>query len=170
MRAFLRLYDRVISALAVLAGAGIAFAVTLDIYDVAVRALGMRPPGFTVATIEYVLLYFTLCAAPYLVRKKGHVYIDALTSRLPVRLRWIVDRFAYLASIVTCLLFAYISFGLLVDAFRSGLFDERSIDIPMWLLYLPMPPAFFLAACEFGRYFFGVDTFYAERTKAQDSA
>lgn len=170
MRAFLRLYDGVISALAVLAGAGIAFAVLLDVYDVAVRAFGMRPPGFTVATIEYVLLYFTLCAAPYLVRKKGHVYIDALTSRFPRKLRWVVDRLAYLASIATCLLFAYISFGLFVDAFKSGLFDERSIDIPMWLLYLPMPPAFFLAACEFGRYLVGVDTYYADRTKAPDSA
>lgn len=170
MRTLLRLYDGLISALAVVAGAGIAFAVALVIGDVALRAFGMRPPDFTVATIEYVLLYFTLFSAPYLVRKKGHVYIDALTSRLPDKPRWFADRLAYLISIITSLVFAYISFGLLVDAAQSELFDERSIDIPMWILYLPMPLAFFLVACEFGRYFIGIDTFYAERTKAQDSA
>lgn len=156
-------------ALAVLAGAAITVAFVLVVIDVGIRTAGFRPPAYTIAVVEYLLLYFTLFAAPYLVRQKGHVYIDALTSQLPRVLRFIVEKFAYMVCIISALTFAYIGWGLSIEAIDSGLFEERSIDIPIWLLYIPMPGAFFLVATEFLRYLVGIDTMYVDRTEAQDS-
>lgn len=139
------------------------------VIDVVIRTFGARPPSYTSAVVEYALLYFTLLAAPYLVRQKSHVYIDALTSRLSGQPRRIVEKLAYAVCVITSLLFAYIGWLLLTEAFELGLFDERSIDIPNWLLYLPMPLCFFLVAVEFARYLVGKDTMYADRTQVQDS-
>ena len=79
------------------------------------------------------------------------------------------EKTAYLVCIVTCLIFTYISLRLLFDAIQMGHFDERSVDMPMWLLYAPMPISFVLVATEFGRYFLGFDRFYVDRTIGQDS-
>ena len=138
------------------------------------EATGLKRKGLilallTSAVVEYILLYFTLFAAPFLTRKKGHVCVDALISRLKGRGRWLVEKFAYLICIATCLVFAYICFGLTLDAIRSGGFEERSIDVPLWINYAPMAPIFLLLALEFGRYLAGVDTLYVDRAKAPDS-
>ena len=170
MALFRRFYDALIFGFAGLSGISILLIFMLVIYDVTVRTLGFKPPALTSATVEYLLLYFTLFAAPYLVRKKGHVYIDALTARLTGKPRWTIEKFCYLLSIVTCLLFAYIGLDLLLEAIEDGLFDERSVDMPMWSLYAPIPIGFFLTACEFGRCLIGIDRFYLDRTVARDAA
>lgn len=156
-------------ALAVFAGAMIVLAFVVIVVDVGVRAWGFQPPAFTSAVVEYILLYFTLFSAPYLTRRKGHVLVDVLISHLRGRSRWLVEKFVYVVCISTCLIFAYIGFGLTVDAVRSGGFEERSIDVPLWLNYAPMAPAFLLVALEFGRYLVGIDTLYVDRTTAKDS-
>jgi C4-dicarboxylate transporter, DctQ subunit len=38
--------------------------------------------------------------------------------------------------------------------------DERSIDIPYWLLYVLFPPCFSLIALEFSRYLLGAESLY----------
>jgi TRAP-type C4-dicarboxylate transport system permease small subunit len=162
-------YNVLIVGLAVVAGAAIAAAFVVIVVDVGIRAAGWRPPAFTSAVVEYILLYFTLFAAPWLVRRKAHVYVDAVVSRLPGGARWSAEKLAYLVCIATCLTFSYIGFGLTVDAIRAGGFEERSVDVPLWINYAPMAPSFLLVALEFGRYLVGVDTMYVDRTRAPDS-
>ncbi len=169
MKALLGIYDRIIEALAVLAGAAIAVAFVLIIIDVGVRVTGFRPPAFTIATVEYLLLYFALFAAPWLVRQKGHVYVDALVSRLPQVARKLLEKLVYALCVAVPLIFAWFAMQLLIDAIASGMFEERAIDIPLWLLYAPMPLGFFLVATEFMRYLAGADTLYEDRTKVRDS-
>jgi TRAP-type C4-dicarboxylate transport system permease small subunit len=169
LKAAVAAYNGLIVGLAVVAGASIAAAFVLIVVDVGIRAAGLRPPAFTSAAVEYILLYFTLLAAPFLVRHKGHVYVDAVVSRLPRGVRWPIEKLAYLVCIATCLVFSYIGLGLTLDAIRSGGFEERSIDVPLWINYAPMSPAFLLVALEFGRYLVGLDTMYADRSRAPDT-
>ena len=78
----IRAYDRLIYGLAGLAGAMIAGVCLLIVYDVVARNLGLQPPRSTVALTEYALLYFTMAAAPYLVRVKGHIVVEVVYQRL----------------------------------------------------------------------------------------
>jgi TRAP-type C4-dicarboxylate transport system permease small subunit len=165
VKAAISAYNFLVMALAVLAGAVIGLAFVMIVIDVGMRFVGLQPPAHTVAVVEYILLYFTLFSAPYLVRTKGHVYIDVITMRLPAPVRRLVEKLAYVICILGSLTFAYIAWNLLIDAFYAHSFDERSIDIPTWLLYLPMPLSFFLVATEFIRYLLGFDTYYALRDK-----
>ena len=162
-------YRFAILALAALAGAMIGLAFLLIVVDVGMRATGFRPPAYTSAVVEYILLYFTLFAAPWLAREKGHVFVDALTSRLRGWARFLVLKLSYLICVATSLVFAVIGFWLLVSAIATPTIDERSIDIPSWVIYLPVGPVFLILAVEFGRYLLGFDAMHADRTKAPDS-
>ena len=169
LRAVGRAYEWLITTLAVLAAVVIGVAFVLVIVDVALRVFGQQPPAYTSAVVEYILLYFTLLAAPYLVRQKSHVHIDAVIALLHGGLRVAVEKLVYVICISISLLFAYISGELAFESIESGLFEERSIDIPLWLLYAPMPVCFALVAVEFGRYLLGVDSLYGDRREAKDS-
>jgi len=162
-------HARLIAALAVAAGVVIALALALIAVDVAIRAAGFKPPAFTSAAVEYALLYFTMLAAPWLVRQKGHVSVDALVSRLAGLARRLVEKTVYLICVAVSLVFAWYAFRLLMDAIASGQFDERSVDIPTWLLYAPMPVGFALVALEFARFLLGADSFYRDRGELRDS-
>ena len=169
MRLVVAAYNWLIVALAGLAGATIGLCFLLIVIDVSIRAVGRTPPAYTSAVVEYTLLYFTLLAAPYLVRQKGHVYVDALLSRLTGRTRWVAEKLAYCVCVVTSLAFSFIGFRLALAAIESGSIEERSIDVPSWVDYWAVGPIFLLVAIEFTRYLIGIDTMYRDRTKAMDS-
>lgn len=169
MSGIVKAYNFVLNGLAVVSGLVIFAAFVLIVVDVSIRTLGFSPPAFTIAVVEYILLYYTMFAAPWLVRQKGHVYIDVATQFLPPRVKWFVAKIAYTICIISAAVFCYFAMGLLIDAIRSGDLDVRGVDMPEWLLYLPMPPSFFLVAVEFGRYLIGIDDMYVHRTEVKDS-
>jgi C4-dicarboxylate transporter, DctQ subunit len=149
-----------VNAFAVAAGVLIIVAILLVLVDVCTRSIGFKPPGFTVAAVEYILLYFVLLSAPYLVRNKGHVLTDMVFQRLPKKIRWWIEKLIYTLCIVISVIFMTVGGFLFYEALLLGYLDERSIDIPYWLLYFLFPPCFLLIALEFLRYLLGVDSLY----------
>ena len=80
-------YEKLLFCLFAL-GAGILALVTLFIlYDVIARNTGFPPFTHTLALTEYGLYYVTLLGAPWLVRKKHHVYMQLVTAVAPAALR-----------------------------------------------------------------------------------
>lgn len=156
-------YDFLIKGLAVCAGIVIFTAFLLIVIDVSIRILGFQPPAFTIALVEYILLYFTMLAAPWLVRVKGHVFIDAVTQFLPRPLKWVLAKIVYAGCICSSLVFCVVSAQLLWEAFQSGDIDVRGVNMHLWVLYLPMPLASLLVAVEFGRFLIGIDDMYGYR-------
>lgn len=170
MQPIYKTYNHVINGLAVGAGAAVSVAFFLIIIDVMMRLVGLNPPAFTIAIVEYILLYFTMFAAPWLVRVKGHVFIDAVTQMLPRGAQVVLGKIVYFLSICSALVLCYVSILLLIDAIATSDLDIRGIYIPKWVLLAPMPPCFLLVAVEFLRYLIGVDDMYGSRTDVRDSA
>lgn len=162
-------YNFVLNTLAVFSGIVIFTAFLMIVIDVSMRILGFAPPAFTIAVVEYILLYFTIMAAPWLVRIKGHVYIDAVTQFLPPAVKKVVAKLVYLICICSALIFCYFSSQLFLDAWTSEMLDVRGVDMPQWALYLPMPIGFLLVAIEFARYLIGIDDMYAISVAARES-
>ena len=131
--------------------------------------LGIQPWIYSFGVVEYGLLWFAMLAAPWLVREKGHVFIDAVTQLLAPGIRRIIAKIAYLICVCSTLIFSYFSFELLVDAFATGQTDTRGEDMPLWTLLFPIPFCFFLVAIEFGRYLLGFDDMYGDRTDVRDN-
>ena len=88
-------------------------------------------------------------SAPWLVRERGHVAIEALVAVLPNRTRRALAKFVYLVCGSVCFLFAWFSLELFWEAWVTGEEDIRGVDMPYWLLFSPMPIAFLLAGLEF---------------------
>jgi len=162
-------YNYLLNGLAVCSGIVIFTAFVLIVFDVSIRIMGFKPPAFTIAVVEYILLYFTMFGAPWLVRQKGHVFIDAVTQFLPPAVKRAVAKLVYMICITSSLIFFYFSGGLLIETLRSGSLDVRGVDMPQWLLFAPMPLCFFLVAVEFGRYLIGIDDMYGDRTDVRES-
>jgi TRAP-type C4-dicarboxylate transport system permease small subunit len=156
-----RIYSSILTGCVVIAGGLIMVSIALVIFDVTVRAFGMRPPGFTVAFVEYILLYFVLLSAPYLVREKGHVFTDMLVSQFGPRTRMICEKLVYLICIIISIVFAVVGGMLFHEGYKFGYVDERSIDIPYWALYVLYPLCFSMIAIEFARFLWGADSLYA---------
>jgi C4-dicarboxylate transporter DctQ subunit len=160
VKSILRTYDWLITALAVLAGAVVAIIFVLIVLDVAWRELAGGSFAFTLGVVEYGLLYFTLLAAPYLVRQKGHVFIEAMVVRFPRGLRRALEIIVYLLCIAATLVFAYFSLVLLMEKIQSGTLDIRGIDFPSWVIVAPLAPCYLLVALEFLRFLIGPDSMY----------
>lgn len=133
---------------------------TMIVVDVSIRTFGYRPPLFTSSVVEYALLYLAVCSAPWLVRERGHVVIEALVAVLPDAVRRPLAKFVYLVSAAISFLMAYLCWGLLAAYWVGGELDVRGIDLPYWLQFLPLPFCFALVGLEFCMYLAGLRSYY----------
>lgn len=146
--------------LAVFARLLIGALVLLVVSDVAVRNAGLRPLGWAVNTSEFFLLYITFLSMPWLVRQKGHVFVEFLRIALPRNAKAILARVVYFACLVLCLYLAWVAGRSLVLAIERGTYEMRTFDMPKWMVFAPMVMAFLLSAVEWLRYLLGYDDFY----------
>ena len=134
--------------------------VLLVVADVAVRNAGLRPLAWAVNSSEFLLLYITFLAMPWLVRQKGHVFVEFLRVALPRNAKVVLARVVYLACMVLCLYLAWVAGRSLILAIERGTYEMRTFDIPKWMVFAPMVVAFALSAVEWLRYLLGHDDFY----------
>lgn len=147
----LRLYDRVIVGLAV-TGAVTLVAITIAIIiDVVLRNTGFRPSQSTSALVEYVMLYSTMAAAPWLVRKNGHVAISSFVETMPRTIRVLTGRVVLVLCIIVLALLSWRSAAVGLQMLATGSVDMRSINIPSWVLYAMLSGGFGLMTLEFLR-------------------
>ena len=144
-------WDRLVNGLAGLAGLLIAGVCLLIVWDVIARNLGLEPPTSTVAFTEYALLWFTMAAAPWLVRERGHIVVEILYQRLPGAPRKLLDRLILLLCALISMTVALIAGLLALEAWQWGEIEVRSLDAPRWLLFFPMVGGFLLMGVEFLR-------------------
>ena len=153
-------YEKLLFCLFAL-GAGILALVTLFIlYDVIARNTGFPPFTHTLALTEYGLYYVTLLGAPWLVRKKHHVYMQLVTAVAPAALRPVICKLSYLLCALACGLICYYAGLVTVEAWIRGDMEVRSFDMPRWLIFAVMPVSFSLLTIEFSRYLAGFDSMY----------
>lgn len=165
-----KLYDRLILALAIVAGVMMGAMPILIAYEVLLRNIGLKPPIWAVPINEFALLYCTVFAAPWLVRRKGHVFVEALIGALTPRARRRLERVTYACCALLCLVLAYYATRLTITGLAAGDAEVRSFRMPTWLLYGPMALGFFLTAVEFLRLLWRGESYYdtppEERTSA----
>lgn len=161
-----RVYDATIVASAIVAGALVAFIFVAIFVDVTVHALGLQPPIWAASAVEYAMLYLTMLAAPWLVRKKAHIVIDVVRTQVSETVQRTLERIVYVTAILACLVFTYYGADLTIATYARAEFDIRSIDVPRWLLYAPMPAGFLLIGIEFVRLLFGTESLYRDTPSA----
>jgi len=159
-----------ITLLKTLAGVVIFGVFLLIVSDVLVRIAGFQTWQASSVLAEYGLLWFTMLAAPWLLRSKAHVFIDAITQILPAAARRLLEKFVYLVCVFFSLVVFYYSLRLMIEAIAEDQIDVRAVDMPLWTLIAPIPLCFLLLAIEFLRFLLGYDSMYGSRTDVRESA
>jgi TRAP-type C4-dicarboxylate transport system permease small subunit len=153
-------YEKFVFALFCSAAGILALITLIILYDVIARNIGIPAFAHTLALTEYGLYYVALLGAPWLVRKRHHVYMQLITAIVPLTIRPYISKLSYFLCFITCALICYYSGVVTVETYIRGDHEVRSFDMPRWLIFVIMPISFFLMTFEFGRYLLGIDDMY----------
>jgi C4-dicarboxylate transporter, DctQ subunit len=129
--------------------------------DVVVRNFGYQSSAHFFTFTEYALLIVPCLGAPWLVREKGHIYVEILLMHLKPRARRWMMRGIGVACIAVCLVIAWYGFGVTIADFRGAERDVRSFDMPRWLVVGWIPLSFLMMAIEFTRFLWRGEDFLA---------
>jgi len=135
-----------------LAGILMVAMMAMIVVDVALRNLGYQSSAHFFTFTEYFLLLIPLLGAPWLVREKGHIYIELLIAALPPRVRRTLLVLIVLACIAVALILAWFGGAITVQDYLANEKDVRSFDMPRWMLMASMPLSFGMMALEFIRF------------------
>ena len=152
MKTITATYEKFVEGLALLSGLIIAGICLLIVYDVTARNLGLQPPASTVALTEYALLYFTMFAAPWLVRTRGHIVVEVMHTRLHGAARAIVDKIILAICLAVAAMICGLAAMLMLESIQRGEIEIRSLEMPRAFLFAPLVLGFGLMATEFLRF------------------
>ncbi len=156
----MRLLDFICNVLAVIAGAYLVAIMFGIVFQATARSFGFSGSSHVFTFSEFGLLYIVMLASPWLVRLRGHVFIELLSAALPNSAQKAYSRAVAALCIIICLFLMYYSFQNTMKAYRFGDAEMRSLDMPKWLLLGTMPLCFGLMALNFLRFVFGRETLH----------
>lgn len=157
----MRIIDRVCDFLAVLAGIYLVAIMFGIVFNALARTFGFSGSSHIFTFAEFGLLYIVMAASPWLVREKGHVFIELITAAIPSAIQSPFSRGVSALCILICLVLAWYTWGATAKAYQFGDAEMRSLDMPKYLLLGAMPICFSLMAVQFSRFVFGPDTLHS---------
>jgi len=141
----------VLYGMAWLAGVLMVAMMAMIVADVALRNLGYQSSAHFFTFTEYFLLLIPLLGAPWLVREKGHIYIEVLISALPQAGQRVLVFVVVVACVAVGAILAWYGGAITLQDYAGNEKDVRSFDMPRWMLMASMPLSFGMMALEFAR-------------------
>lgn len=155
-------YSRLLRCMAALAAIYLGLMMVAIVYSVLFRTLGLEYSSYSFVFIEYGFIYTLMLGAPWLVRLRGHVYIEIVTAAVSDRVRNVLSRVVAGLCFVVCLVLAFYAGALALEDYTFGELDVRgSRDIPRWIVTVAMPVGFGFMSIEFLRFVFGRETMHS---------
>lgn len=160
-----RYYELLLRGMMALAAAYLGLMMVSIVYYTSFRTLGLTYSGYAFVFIEYGFIYCIMLGAPWIVRQRGHIYIEVVTAAVPERVRIPLSRVVALLCVVVFAILAWYSGALALEDYLIGELDVRgSRDIPRWIITGSMPIGFALMAVEFARFVFGREVLHSGQT------
>lgn len=150
-----RAWGWVLWALMGLAGIYIGLMMVAVVYITVFRYFEWDYSPFTRAFIIYGFIYVLFLGSPWMIRHRGHVYIELLTAAVPNRVRDSLSRLIAFLSAVICLVWTWFTWGMFMEHWGDEMaFDELrgDLDLHRWITTIAFPIGFGLMAIEFMRY------------------
>ncbi len=144
-------YDRLIEALALLAALSIGCMCVWVTYEVVMRYLFTRPTIWAVDLSEYTLLWSTFLAAPWVLKREGHVTIDLLVNALGPTSRQRLGIVVSLIGAAICAIFAWSTAFSVIEYYQRELIIRHLWEIKQYIPYIAIPVGGTLLTIEFLR-------------------
>ena len=137
-----RIYDAGLHGMAVFAGVLMAAMMATICIDVLLRNLGYQSSAHFFTFTEYALLLIPCLGAPWLVREKGHIYVEIVLMYLSAEKRHLATRLIGIVCILVCLILAWYGGEVTVRNYLQHDMDVRSFDMPRWMIVGFIPLSF----------------------------
>src|SRR2546426_6686291 len=145
-------YDAMLYGMAIAAGFLMAAMMVVICLDVVLRNLGYQSSAHFFTFTEYALLAVPCLGAPWLVREKGHIYVEIIFMYLGARQRIVLRYLVGALCIIVCAVLAWYGSLLTLGDFMQNEKDVRSPDMPRWIVVGFIPLSFAMMAIEFLRF------------------
>jgi TRAP-type C4-dicarboxylate transport system permease small subunit len=136
--------DRLIDALAIVAGALLCALVVLILVDVIARYLRWFSLAWGLEATEYILYAITFLGAPWVLRERGHIAIELVVERLSERARRMARLATDALGAAVCALLLYFACRVVWQSYASGTMVHKSFVFPEWWAFAGMPPIFLI--------------------------
>lgn len=120
--------------------AALILVLTINIgYEVVSRYFFLSPTAWALDFSEYILIYSTFLAAPWLYKLGGHVSINVMVNNLGVRPRLLIEVFTGIVGwAVTTIVTLRVGFDT-VDAFTRNVLIVRPVLMPKYAIMWVIP-------------------------------
>lgn len=150
MLMFWRGFDRLLVLMAVIAALLIPFMFLAIVYDVTTRTLRVWQISWVLGVTEYALLYVTTLGAPWLLREKGHVSMEAFRTLLPSKVNAVIEKLVLALCAIACIVVTVTGWPVLIQ--NISIMDIRSDYLMRWMLYVPVVLSFAMCSVQFIRF------------------
>jgi C4-dicarboxylate transporter, DctQ subunit len=146
-----RIFDKLLTAFAVLAGLLLLFITFTIGYTILARVVGLPSIMWEVQFNEYALVWITFLGSAWALAGNKHVSIDLFTRNLgPRKARWMSVLHNLMGIAVCGVLFWYCTL-VVYGQYQRGVIDVQTMDVPKYLVLLIIPIGFLLLALQFVR-------------------
>ena len=157
LRALDRLWARLLWLLMAAAAVYVGMIMVMIVYTTVFRTAGWIYTPYANISIEYGFVYILFLGSPWLIRNRGHIYIEILTALIPEATRRVLSRAIVIVCAAICFVWAWYTWPLFAERWADEMaFDElrAQFDLRLWIGTLPFPLGFFLMGVEFLRFAF----------------
>lgn len=151
MRIFGKLHDASSRALFLVAGAALALAVFLYLFEVTARYFFGAPTTWSGEVVQYCLSAIIFLALPEITRRQSHIVIDLVPAALSGRLAVLVNKVNGAVAGIACAMAGGIVALEAQKQFVRGLLTNAAHPIPRWWITAIIAAGLLSAATHFLR-------------------
>jgi TRAP-type C4-dicarboxylate transport system permease small subunit len=151
MRWLVALYEQTIIALAFVGAIAMGAMALWITYEVLMRYLLERPTFWAVDLSEYAMLWAAFLAAPWVLRREGHVRVEVFVERMTPENQRRLGVLTSVLGAVVCAIMAWQGTVTVLDFYTRGVTVAREWQVPQFVTYLAIPIGSALLTVEFGR-------------------
>lgn len=99
--------------------------------------------------VSYTLIASTFLGSPYVLLRRGHVFVELVPMMLTEKRRFLLALFAYTTSALFCIVMAYFSFEFWYEAWVEEWRSDTMWEPKLWKAYLSMPTGFIAISLQY---------------------
>jgi TRAP-type C4-dicarboxylate transport system permease small subunit len=144
-----RIFDRILDAALVAAGALFVFLFFVILADVLSSYLWNYSLTWSIEVSEYILAFATFLGAAWLLREDGHIKFDLVLQFLSPKMKTLFDWISSLLGIFISLVITVYSVITVMEQYTKGIHTESLLKLPKAVLLAIIPVGMSLLLIQF---------------------
>lgn len=144
------LFDRTLDYLSILSGVLVVFIMLSICFEIIARYLG-HPTIWVQEIAEITILYIVFLGTAWVLKRGGHVTMDAVVTRLRPKIRSLLAIIGSIMGIVISLILIWYGTRVTWSYFERGLREETLLELPIAPILIIIPIGSFFLLIQFLR-------------------